>query len=153
PNPFRYVGRFGVMDDGSGLLYMRARYYDPELGRFITKDPIGFVGGVNQYAYVGGNPVNWIDFLGLCKKKSWWESFWEKLASFVSSFIEPVVNPTPIPITSPLLPAAAGSVPSAVYGLKAQRALLEGDIESYRKYYKLAQEYSPPEDVIDAAEP
>ncbi|RLB38524.1 MAG: hypothetical protein DRH12_12775, partial [Deltaproteobacteria bacterium] len=69
PNPFRYVGRFGVMDDGSGLLYMRARYYDPDLGRFITKDPIGFVGGVNQYAYVGGNPVNWIDFLGLCKKK------------------------------------------------------------------------------------
>jgi RHS repeat-associated protein len=66
-NPFRYVGKFGVMDDGSGLLYMRARYYDPDLGRFITKDPIGFAGGVNLYAYVGGNPVGLIDPLGLCR--------------------------------------------------------------------------------------
>jgi len=67
PNPFRYVGRFGVMDDGSGLLYMRARYYDPDLGRFITKDPIGFGGGVNLYAYVGGNPVDGIDPSGALK--------------------------------------------------------------------------------------
>ena len=65
PNPFRFVGMFGVMDDGNGLLYMRARYYDPEVGRFISKDPIGFAGGVNLYNYVGGNPVNWIDPQGL----------------------------------------------------------------------------------------
>jgi RHS repeat-associated protein len=65
-NPFRYVGKFGVMDDNSGLLYMRARYYDPDLGRFITKDPIGFGGGVNLYAYVGNNVSNFIDPIGLC---------------------------------------------------------------------------------------
>ena len=40
---------------------MRARYYDPEIGRFISEDPIGLEAGVNLYAYVGGNPLNYID--------------------------------------------------------------------------------------------
>ena len=53
------------MDEGNGLLYMRARYYDPAIGRFINKDPIGLLGGINMYAYVGNNPVNWIDPWGL----------------------------------------------------------------------------------------
>jgi len=61
PNPFLYVGQYGVMDEENGLLYMRARYYDPEVGRFINKDPIGFEGGVNFYAYVENNPINEID--------------------------------------------------------------------------------------------
>jgi RHS repeat-associated protein len=66
PNPFKYVGQFGVMDEGNGLFYMRARYYDPEAGRFISKDPIGFFGGdINFYAYVANNPVNWIDPEGM----------------------------------------------------------------------------------------
>jgi RHS repeat-associated protein len=64
-NHFKYVGAFGVMDEGNGLYYMRARYYDPEVGRFISKDPIGLEGGINLYAYVGGNPLNYIDPLGL----------------------------------------------------------------------------------------
>lgn len=65
-NPFKYVGRYGVMDEGNGLLYMRARYYDTEAGRFISKDPIGFAGGdLNLYAYVGSNPCNWVDPEGL----------------------------------------------------------------------------------------
>ena len=65
PNPFKYVGRFGVMDEGNGLYFMRARYYDPEVGRFINKDPIGFLGGLNLYAYVGNNALNLVDPLGL----------------------------------------------------------------------------------------
>jgi RHS repeat-associated protein len=53
-------------DDGSGLMYYRARYYSPRLQRFIGEDPIGFAGrDVNLYSYVGGNPVNWVDPLGL----------------------------------------------------------------------------------------
>jgi RHS repeat-associated protein len=64
-NPFKYVGKYGVMDDGNGLLYMRARYYDPEVGRFINKDPIGFAGAdVNLYEYVWNNPVNFINPYG-----------------------------------------------------------------------------------------
>jgi RHS repeat-associated protein len=63
PNPFKYVGKYGVMDDGNGLLYMRARYYDPEAGRFINKDPIE--GDLNLYTYVGNNPINHRDPTGL----------------------------------------------------------------------------------------
>jgi uncharacterized protein RhaS with RHS repeats len=49
------------MDYETGLYYYRARYYDPRAGRFITKDPIGFEGGINIYAYVKNNPINMID--------------------------------------------------------------------------------------------
>jgi RHS repeat-associated protein len=41
------------------------RYYDPETGRYISADPIGLAGGMNLYAYVGSDPVNWIDPWGL----------------------------------------------------------------------------------------
>ena len=52
--------------DRTDLYYYRARYYSPGIGRFISEDPIGFSGGANLYAYVGDNPVNLIDSLGLC---------------------------------------------------------------------------------------
>jgi RHS repeat-associated protein len=45
-------------DQGARLYYMRARYYDPQLGRFLSEDPIGVVGGLNLYAYAGNDPVN-----------------------------------------------------------------------------------------------
>ena len=68
--PFKYVGQYGVMAgvmaESNGLYYMRARYYNPEIGRFISEDPLGFGGGdVNLFTYVMGNPVNFIDPLGL----------------------------------------------------------------------------------------
>ena len=64
--PFKYVGQYGVMAEPNGLYYMRARYYDPSVGRFISEDPLGFGGGdVNLFAYVQNNPVNWVDPLGL----------------------------------------------------------------------------------------
>ena len=62
--PYMYTGR--EFDYDAGLYYYRARYYDPQAGRFITKDPISFAGGdVNLYAYVGNNPVHFNDPLGL----------------------------------------------------------------------------------------
>jgi RHS repeat-associated protein len=58
--PFTFTGR--EYDSESGLYFYRARYYDPRAGRFVTKDPIGFLGGdVNLYRYVQNNPINWVD--------------------------------------------------------------------------------------------
>ncbi|MBN2449259.1 MAG: RHS repeat protein, partial [Lentisphaeria bacterium] len=60
-NPFQYGGLAGVQTDGTGLLFMRARHYDPELGRFLQPDPIGIAGGANLYAYAGNSPLNHAD--------------------------------------------------------------------------------------------
>lgn len=61
-NPFQYTGR---ENDGTGLDFYRARYYAPEMGRFISEDPMGFAGGQsNFYAYSYGNPVDFIDPTG-----------------------------------------------------------------------------------------
>ncbi|WP_218032530.1 RHS repeat-associated core domain-containing protein, partial [Halomonas cupida] len=47
-----------------GLHYNRFRYYDPQIGRFTTQDPIGLAGGENLYMYAP-NPTGWVDPLGL----------------------------------------------------------------------------------------
>jgi RHS repeat-associated protein/uncharacterized repeat protein (TIGR01451 family) len=54
PNRFRGAGAWGVSEESSGLVDMRARFYDPAIGRFISEDPAGLGGGeVNFYSYVG----------------------------------------------------------------------------------------------------
>ncbi|MBF0371372.1 MAG: RHS repeat protein, partial [Magnetococcales bacterium] len=74
-NPFRYVGQYGVMDEDNGLLFMRARYYDTETGRFLSKDPLrGEMvqpGTLNRYVYALGNPMMGIDPKGQ-STESWW---------------------------------------------------------------------------------
>jgi RHS repeat-associated protein len=64
-NEFRFLGLHGIMTDGNGLVHMNARYYDPEIGRFLNEDPLGTSAGTNMYAYVEGDPVNRIDPTGL----------------------------------------------------------------------------------------
>ena len=62
--PFRFTGR--EWDAETGMYYYRARYYAPELKRFISEDPIRFESGdENWYRYVGNDPVNFTDSLGL----------------------------------------------------------------------------------------
>jgi RHS repeat-associated protein len=46
---------------GAGLYYFRARYYDPSTGRWLSNDPIGISGGLNQYAFCANNPVMFVD--------------------------------------------------------------------------------------------
>jgi RHS repeat-associated protein len=68
-HPFTFNGRDGVQDDGNGLYFMRARYYAPELKRFIQKDQ-AFAGtltdtqSLNRYAFARGDPVRFVDPTG-----------------------------------------------------------------------------------------
>ncbi|MEO5912603.1 MAG: RHS repeat-associated core domain-containing protein [Luteolibacter sp.] len=57
------------------ILLTLFRVYDPQLGRWLSADPIGEEGGMNLYAYVGGDPLNAVDHLGLASWKDHWEAF------------------------------------------------------------------------------
>src|SRR5512146_956422 len=59
-----------------GLQYFRNRFYSPDLGRFISSDPLGMVDGPNTYGFCGGDPVNATDPMGTC-----WETVGVSLAS------------------------------------------------------------------------
>ncbi|MDC4225614.1 MAG: RHS repeat-associated core domain-containing protein [Candidatus Manganitrophus sp.] len=70
-NPHLFTGR--EYEVQLGLYYSRARYYSPQIGRFLSLDPIRFLGGVNFYKYVDNNPVIFLDPYGLKKSEApWW---------------------------------------------------------------------------------
>ncbi|WP_096086538.1 RHS repeat-associated core domain-containing protein [Agaribacterium haliotis] len=97
-NNLRFQGQY--FDKESGLHYNRHRYYDPSLGQFTTQDPIGLLGGVNNYQYAP-NPIQWVDPLGLSCK--------EEPITDPSRLLQAPENLTPempgAPITSVILPA------------------------------------------------
>ena len=86
-NPFRYRGYY--LDDETGLYYLNARYYDPEISRFISPDSTDYldtesINGLNLYAYCGNNPINRNDPNG-----SDWQSFLtaiERVLTGISEF-------------------------------------------------------------------
>ena len=84
----RFTGK--IWDEASALLYFGARYYDPELGRFITADPTiqhpFDPQDLNRYSYCRNNPVNYIDPTGY----GW--NFWNWLASFFAGVVGAVVT-------------------------------------------------------------
>ena len=72
-NPFRYRGYY--YDSETDLYFLQTRYYDPEVGRFISRDSIEYAApeticGLNLYAYCGNNPVMATDPTG---RAAWWE--------------------------------------------------------------------------------
>ncbi|GIK32695.1 MAG: RHS repeat-associated core domain-containing protein [Armatimonadetes bacterium] len=83
----RYCANLGhVQDDESGLIYMRARYYEPWSGRFVSEDPARHSG--NWFAYCNSNPISLIDYGGKTPDDDsfdpvysfnfakWWQSYW-----------------------------------------------------------------------------
>lgn len=66
PDPIGYKGQTGYYQDiETGLVLCTWRYYDPTRGRWLTRDPIGYGGGLNLYGYCGGDAVGGVDALGL----------------------------------------------------------------------------------------
>ncbi|MEZ4908787.1 MAG: RHS repeat-associated core domain-containing protein [Saprospiraceae bacterium] len=57
-NPFKYIGKYGVMDEGDDIYYMRARYTDALTGRFLSEDPVW---ATNLYPYASSNPITILD--------------------------------------------------------------------------------------------
>ncbi len=75
-NRFLFSGR--EWDPNTGLVHLRMRDYSPAIGRFLQRDPIGFLAETNVYRYVGNNPLNWLDPFGMSKgvgQPGFWEGF------------------------------------------------------------------------------
>ena len=66
-NPIRFSAKYNDVE--TGLVYYGFRYYAPELGRWLSRDPIEEDGGINLYGMCGNDCVNWIDMLGMKWKK------------------------------------------------------------------------------------
>jgi RHS repeat-associated protein len=80
-NPFTFTGE--QVDGEIGLAYLRARYYDPAVGRFVSQDPWPALAdapqSVNRYAYVANNPVNVVDPSGALNLKQVGQGAWDFL--------------------------------------------------------------------------
>ena len=108
-----FGGQYGYRKDAGGAwMYLcGARYYSPDEGRFVNRDPIGYAGGINLYSYVGNNPMNRTDPSG-----SNWQAFVVGglvTGAFVVGFAAAA------PLTVPALLLAAGS--GIVWGYLAGR--------------------------------
>ena len=109
---FLYNGEYGVSTDENGLYYMRARYYNPEIKRFINQDVV--IGSIvdspslNRYAYVEGNPISLADPFGLSPGIDW-----RGAAHFLLGGLS-LLTLIPTPITY-IIGAAASIANAALY--------------------------------------
>ena len=96
PTPYGFGGQAGYYTDSeTGMMLATYRYYDPNEGRWINRDPIGYLGGMDLYAYCDGNPVGAIDPLGLAPRpgfKGYLQDSWDFLKGEGSGLVS-VVNP------------------------------------------------------------
>lgn len=123
-NTYGYTGR--QWDKESGLWYYRNRMYSPTLGRFLQRDPAGYVDGMNLYAYVLNNPLAYLDPWGL-KVQTWADTYWVDPINVSQSYVNEVFRNVADQYDNPLAHAAlavAKTVTDVVLGVgKALPAL------------------------------
>ncbi len=102
--PLRLPGQYADDEFGIGLHYNRFRYFDPQSGRYISRDPIGVAGGLNLYLYAGNDPLHQADPLGL-----WWKTALAVVAGVAAAAVVVIAAP----IVLPALGIAAGTMLAA----------------------------------------
>ena len=122
-NPFRYRGYY--YDVETGLYYLKTRYYDPVVGRFITIDDVSYlapdtINGLNLYAYCGNNPVMRVDHEGT----SWWSDFWNSTIGKIVGTVLVVVAVAAVSI----LTAGVGTAISGALGGGFVASILGGAV-------------------------
>jgi RHS repeat-associated protein len=138
---YGFVGKLGVEQDGSGLIYMRARQYDPVIGRFTSADPLGVNGGsFNINSYANNNPVVFVDANGLrCQKDINADiSFWQNVKAIANLTLA-------ADILLAALAVAAGQVWTAPYFAALIFADQAAVITAERRIESLQMEKADPE--------
>ena len=163
--PFLYNGQYGVTTDSNGLYYMRARYYNIEIKRFINQDVLlgvlERVSSLNRYAYVEGNPISYLDPFGL--ERVWSEDLHD--AATVLNLVAPSLNAI-LPGAGEVVAAAASgfdiglSLYDLVYSIKYKDKkgiakaignilfdllciVTSGLVEYYKAEFKMATKFGP----------
>ncbi len=133
PTPYGYKAQWGYYTDvETGILLLTHRYFDPAMGRFLTRDPIGIEGGMNLYAYVGNGVVTTADPQGLHNKEKCFEAVAKarELARKIEEHLQKIRDNLP-PVASLCIP----SEPCAAAPRRPDHTLLE-KWENYRGHVK-----------------
>ena len=128
-----YVGTLGIETDPTGLLFMRNRYYDAGLGRFVQMDPIGFRGeDCHFYRYVENNPICSVDISGLLLENPIEHPFW--------AFVKDILGTTTAASSSAAAISSCTGVGLAIFGtiasVSGSALAIMYTIEKYDKLYE-----------------
>ena len=116
-------------DPETQLYYVRNRTYNPVIGRWIQRDPIGYQGGINLYSYVGGNPIIRADPAGL--------QFSYKQAQAVAPIGYVVVSGTLMPPRGPVVPVGAPQTSESGWIYRTYTKTIHGtETDKYRVRYE-----------------
>ena len=121
-----FGGGFGVLNDAAGLDFMRARFYNGDVGKFISRDPTGVLGGFNLYAYAGNDPIGALDPTG---ELAWFVI--PLVASVAAGGVKVAFEP---PDGNPYRAFAQGFLggwASYIAGLATQNPYIAGAVSSY----------------------
>ncbi|MGI6496072.1 MAG: RHS repeat domain-containing protein [Kiritimatiellia bacterium] len=140
PTPFAWLGGHGVqqvaVSEHLGPLYLtRHRLYSASLQRFLSPDPLGLAGGLNLYAYAEGDPLSYIDPLGLCPENNYWEtgSYLGDVGQFVAGYGDAIAGTVGglYNVVRHPIQTAAGLFNAVAHPVQTAQAMADGIAETW----------------------